>query len=414
MLIPEIDLNSYLYDLPDNYIAQVPNDFREKSKLLFTNTNEKNIKHLHFFDIIDLVNQNSLIVLNESKVIPARIRFNKLSGGKAEILCINPIEPSIDPQLVLASKKSCKWHCIIGGKKINIGQRFDFEIDYNNEKIILNANIIDRKDNTAIIEFSWKPDNFTFAEVLNSVGSIPLPPYIKRKPVELDKITYQTVYASCDGSVAAPTAGLHFSDDIINKLKQKGIDFAKVILHIGPGTFVPITADNIIEHEMHTEMVSITKQTIFQVYKALQNGQKIIATGTTSVRALESLFWLGFYIKEHRGVDCNNLCVEQWLPYQYSFDNNQATKLEILDIIINYMEMNKISTISFNTKLFIVPGYVFQIVQGLITNFHLPGSTLILLVAAFIGDSFWKEIYSEAILNNYRFLSYGDSSFIIK
>lgn len=403
-LIPAINLDEYNYHLPNEKIADFPESKRNFSKLLFADVINKKIEYYKFNDIINLLPENTSLVINSTKVIAARIFMEKPTGGKAEILCTNPLEPSVDPQIVMQNKKNCVWDCIIGGKRIKEGMIL---INKDND---FTAKIIKRYDNKAIVKFEWD-DNKTFGEILSEMGKIPLPPYIRRDTQDLDKERYQTIYAKAQGSVAAPTAGLHFTDNIIEDIKNNGININEVILHVGPGTFVPISED-VNNHHMHKERIFIDINTLTNIYKDIKSKKKIIATGTTSVRTLESLFWAGQKIYSFGRIELNNKFINQWDPY-YSYEK-KINAVESLETLIEYLDKNEIKLLSGETSLFIVPGYDFKIINGMITNFHLPKSTLILLVAAFTGKDLWRYIYSSAIENNFRFLSYGDSSLLLK
>ena len=403
--IPEIDLNLFDYELPKSKIAEFPLENREDSKLLFFDSNSNILEHSNFKTISNLVENNSLLVMNNTKVIAARIPALKSSGGKAEILCIEPISPSIDPQIVMNSKDTCTWKCIIGGRNI----KKDDVLITSDKK--LEAFILEKKDNIALVEFSWK--EFTFAQMLNNIGKIPLPPYIKREATEFDYIRYQTVYAKNEGSVAAPTAGLHFSDNIIDDLKRKNVKITELILHVGPGTFLPIESDDIRTHNMHFEQFFVHKNSLENIYNAIISGNDIIATGTTSIRTLESIYILGAKLLEN-DIDFNNLNVLQEDAYNLYKNSSMPTAENVIYSILNLMDKHNIEQIYGKTQLFIVPGFKFQIVNKLITNFHLPKSTLLLLVAAFIGTDNFKKVYQSALENNYRFLSYGDSSLLVR
>ncbi len=404
-LIPDIDLNDFDYPLPKSKIADYPLDCRDESKLLYVNPNIGIIEHYKFKDIVELISENSLLVMNSTKVIAARIPVFKTTGGKAEILCIEPVLPSIDPQLVMSCRHTCSWSCIIGGRKIHSG-----DILLTADKT-LQCTIIEKKDNIAVVKFDW--NNSTFAEILDSIGKIPLPPYIKREATEFDTERYQTVYAKNDGSVAAPTAGLHFSDFVMEKIRNKSVDIAELILHVGPGTFLPIETDSINQHTMHFEQFFIDINTLKKILTALKNNKKIIATGTTSARTLESLYILGAKLL-NKDANLNEINIFQEDAYNLYQTENLPSPIVAFEEIIFLMEKLNIKQINGKTQLFIVPGFKFQIADILITNFHLPKSTLLLLVAAFIGNDYYRKAYNSALENDYRFLSYGDSSLLFR
>jgi S-adenosylmethionine:tRNA ribosyltransferase-isomerase len=411
--IPEINLENYYYNLPQDRIAQFPEPDRSNSKFLLAKATTGEISHHRFSEIHELIPENSLLIINSTKVIAARLLLRKESGGKAEILCVEPVKPNNDPQLVMAATKSCTWKCIIGGKKIIPGMVLSPEFAF--QEINLNAIILERNGNEAIVEFFWKPESESFASVLEELGNVPLPPYIKRDADENDKDRYQTIYAQNDGSVAAPTAGLHFTDEIIQKLKDKNIPICEVSLHVGPGTFKPIE-ESIQMHDMHSEQIFVNRKSIEMILSHLKTQKSpIIATGTTSLRAIESLYWFGMklLIEPEKFKDTKELFVEQWDPYNIT-ENSQKPHTIVLEAILHWMYENQIEILTGKTKLFIVPGYEFKIVNGLITNYHIPKSTLILLVAAFLGDKLWRQVYEDAMRNGYRFLSYGDASILFK
>jgi S-adenosylmethionine:tRNA ribosyltransferase-isomerase len=401
--IPSINLDEYNYNLPQDRIPKFPVKERSKSKLLYADINAEKISNHLFENISELIPDNSSIVINSTKVIAARLNLLKQTGGKAEILLINPIKPSIDPQIVMQTSNNIVWDCIIGGKRINEGSIL------KGTKHNFHAEILKRYENKAIVEFNWEDDK-SFGEILEEMGKIPLPPYLKRDTEEEDKERYQTIYAKEQGSVAAPTAGLHFTDNTIELLKKRNISFHELILHVGPGTFVPIESD-VQNHNMHNERIFVNIETIMAIYEDLKNKKRIIATGTTSVRTLESLFWAGQKIISFGDIEFNENFIRQWDPYyQYK---NIAKPIESIEALINHLNKKNITVITGETSLFIVPGYEFKLVDGIITNFHLPKSTLILLVAAFTGKELWRKIYNYALDNDYRFLSYGDSSLLL-
>jgi S-adenosylmethionine:tRNA ribosyltransferase-isomerase len=398
----DINLNDYDYELPASRIANFPLEERANSKLLFVEKKSGKIQHRVFRELPDLIPENSFLLVNSSKVISARIFVQKATGAKVEILCVEPVEPSIDPQIAMTAKAYCIWNCIIGGKKI----KENSELFLKNDKLTFTAKIISKNEQNAVVKFEWNED-ISFSELLTKIGHIPLPPYIKREDIESDKERYQTVYAEYEGSVAAPTAGLHFTDDVLKKIKNRNIEIANLILHVGPGTFKPIDTDNIAEHDMHSEMIIINRDTLQNIVNAIQENKYIIATGTTSMRTIESLYWLGV---KNINSEIFQDKLEQWDCYNLE---QTISPVQSFQKIIDYMNLMKIDNLSFRTSLLIVPGYKFKIVKGLITNFHLPKSTLILLVAAFIGKELWQKSYKEAMENEYRFLSYGDSSLLL-
>ena len=407
IIIPEIDLSQYDYSLSKEKIAYFPLEKREMSKLLLVNSENDEIGHYAFNEIENFIPSNSLMILNDTKVIQARLFFYKATGGKIELLLVEPQAPSTDPAVTLSAKSKCTWKCFIGGKHVREG----LVLKNLENNILLTATVISREENTGQIEFSW-PADISFSEMIKNKGKTPLPPYIVRKADSLDIERYQTVYAGADGSVAAPTAGLHFSENILNKLKNNGIKFTNITLHVGPGTFQPVENEDISKHNMHSEQIFITKENIDKLLTSIKEKDNIIAVGTTSVRTIESLYWFGLKLKQKKWND-SFLFVEQWEPYSYTEEELIAPE-ESVSEIISWMNENKITEIHGWTKIIIVPGYDFKYITGLLTNFHLPKSTLILLVSAFIGTKKWKLAYNAALENNYRFLSYGDSSLLFR
>ncbi|MEO5977829.1 MAG: S-adenosylmethionine:tRNA ribosyltransferase-isomerase [Chryseolinea sp.] len=388
-------VNEFTYDLPHDRIALHPLTDRDDSKLLIYRRGE--IKHRKFTNLPAELPDNSMLVFNNTKVIPARLRFKKDTGAAIEVFLLEPTLPSTLLSHAMQTKGECTWKCAIGNLK-RWNSESTLSLSINN--IELDASLIERTN--GIVRFQWR-DHLTFAEVIESLGNVPLPPYIKRTADEHDKQRYQTVYSEPEGAVAAPTAGLHFTSRTLQALKEKAIPVDFVTLHVSAGTFLPIKVEDITDHQMHREQIIITLQNI----KNLLRGIKVIAVGTTSMRTLESLFWFGVKLLENSDA---KFSVNQNDPYQ----NRQLIPktTEALYAVIEFMEMKKIDQIIGETSIFIRPGYIFRICQGLITNFHQPASTLILLVAAFIGDD-WKRVYAEAMNNGYRFLSYGDSSLLL-
>jgi S-adenosylmethionine:tRNA ribosyltransferase-isomerase len=398
-----IILSEYTYELPEERIAAFPMENREESLLLVCEK-EGNIYHDHFLNVADYLEKGDHLVFNNSRVIPARLIFTKNSGSKIEIFCLAPVDP---PQydLSLGAKGGCIWECMIGNLKRFKGKNLTLEIRTNGLPIRLNAEKLKQDGNLAEIRFSWQPGTVTFAEILSSIGKTPLPPYIKREPDENDRERYQTIYSKKDGSVAAPTAGLHFTDRVFDRLKSKNIALNEVTLHVGAGTFQPIKGDSLQKHAMHAEFIQVSRDFIHSM-SALN--QPVVAVGTTSVRTLESLYWMGVKLLQQGTSDSEGLSLEQWEAYGLKQDVSIRDAFHVLDQWLVHRRLNEFFS---STRLMIVPGYRFRTIKTLITNFHQPGSTLLLLVAAFIGSS-WKEAYRYALGNGFRFLSYGDSSIL--
>jgi len=401
--IEKIRIEEFDYQLPDERIAKYPLEKRELSKLLVYNKGEVN--HSGFQNITDVISDNSVLVFNNTKVIQARLKFQKETGAKVEIFCLEPHNPT-DYNLMFQSKGSCEWKCIVGNLKkwksgslksiININGK---EVNFFAEKVSVNANDI-------IVRFSWDDTSVSFSEILENSGNTPIPPYLNRETEDIDKTRYQTVYSRNKGSVAAPTAGLHFTDEIIEKLNKQGTQTLELTLHVGAGTFKPVQSKCIGDHDMHTEHIVIKKEFLKNL---LSLNKDVIAVGTTSVRTLESLYWLGVKCLINSEINISDLFVNQWDPYvnEVSFSWQEAVKA-ILDKLLAE-DLDELKTF---TRIMIVPGYKLRLVKALITNFHQPKSTLLLLISAFIGEK-WKEVYKYAMENDFRFLSYGDSSILI-
>ncbi len=406
-----ISINDYTYSLPEERIAKYPLAARDASKLLIYKKGA--IKEDVYKNIAEHVPENSLLVFNNTKVVEARLLFHKSTGGVIEIFCLEPHEKYPDITTAMLQKEKVLWQCLVGGaSKWKAGQILEKKIQYGEQAIILLAKYVQKRNDSFIIELSWTPASLSFAEVLHYVGAIPLPPYIKRAVEESDHTRYQTVYAHYEGSVAAPTAGLHFTDNTFTQLEEQNIQTDFVTLHVGAGTFKPVKSETMQEHEMHAEWIDVSKKTIENILKNLDNN--IIAVGTTSLRTLESLYWLGvkqFGFRSSKfGVESDrSLSLLQWEAYDLN-EKNLDVK-DSLESLLNWMEKNKLEHLVAKTQILIAPGYDFKIVNGLITNFHQPQSTLLLLVAALIGDD-WRKVYDYAMQNDFRFLSYGDGSLL--
>ncbi len=400
MNTPKIDLKAYEYTLPEERIAKFPLEKRDSSKLL--QYKDRAISHFNFSDIPKLIPSDSILVYNNTKVIPARLIFQRETGAKIEIFLLQPISPTtVIPEIMLA-KFPVVWETMIGNsKKWKDGEILKGKVQFQNQEIILSAKLLEREKR--LVEFSWDNSLVAFVDLVEACGEVPLPPYLNRKPIEQDKSRYQTVYSEKEGAVAAPTAGLHFTDEILKKLKSKGVQTEHVTLHVSAGTFQPIKSETIEEHPMHSEQIHIDIQSIRNL---INHTGKIVAVGTTSVRTLESLYWYG--VKLLRNED-EKFFIPKLYPYG-NFEELPDLKTSF-QAIVEQMEKRDIGTLVGSTEIFIFPGYKFKVVRGLITNFHQPGSTLILLIASILGEK-WKELYEEALLKDYRFLSYGDSSLL--
>jgi len=399
--IKKIQIDEYNYPLPEHRIARYPLAQRDASKLLVAHG--KFISEDHFWKISNYLPQNSLLVLNETKVVQARLRFQNANGAAIELFVLEPHEQNLDYQLAYARSSPVIWNCLVGNSKRWKAGVLTLEIKLEEEIIVLKAARVEKKEGHSVVQFSWNKPAFSFAEVLDAAGEIPLPPYLNRKAEPSDKERYQTVFARQDGSVAAPTASLHFTPELMADIKAAGHDFAKITLHVGAGTFKPVSTAEIGDHQMHAEQIVIQKTILQQLIEAIE--RPIIAVGTTSMRSIESLYWLGVMVAE-QGMTQRELHLPQWFPYEEH--NALPDAVSVLKNLIKYLEINQLESFKATTALMIAPGYEFRIVNGLITNFHQPKSTLLLLVSALIGEQ-WKSAYQYALENDFRFLSYGDS-----
>lgn len=401
-MIPDIRIEDYNYPLPDERIAKYPLTERDSSKLLCYRSG--NVQEYVFRELPTLLPDNAIMVFNDTKVVPARLHFTRQTGARIEIFCLQPVDPE-EYNLAFATTSSCSWKCVIGNAKKWKGDILSL---YNPEQssdisaINMTAELLSRDGETGTVKFSWEGGE-PFSRILEICGTIPIPPYLNRESESIDKERYQTLYAKIRGSVAAPTAGLHFTERVLNEIKSKGIDTETVCLHVGAGTFLPVKDSEVAKHPMHREPFVVSLDFLKDIRLS---GKKVIAVGTTSVRTLESLYYIGVScIENGRPED-----VEQWAPYTREYN---WTLEESLDAIISYLEKNELKELSAGTRIIIVPGFQFRIVDMLVTNFHQPESTLILLVSAFVGGD-WKTIYNYALEHGFRFLSYGDSSLLFR
>ena len=399
-LADSIRLSDYTYDLPDDRIARYPVSPRDASRLLVYKNGA--VDHLHFRQLTDQLPADSLLVFNDTRVIPARVYFQKATGATIEILLLHPEVPTRiinDAMLVIGS---CTWACMIGNKKRwKPTESLTRIISIQEKSVTLQASYADYEQN--LVQLSWDSDA-TFLDIVLALGEIPLPPYLRRATETQDQDTYQTIYARQEGAVAAPTAGLHFTDSVLQQLTDKGIQRAFLTLHVGAGTFQPIKVETITEHHMHSEQVVYTRGLVESL---LQKSERIIPVGTTSLRSLESLYWYGVKLLR---TESTEFWIEKLYPYSVS-EAEVPSAQQSLTAVLDFMKKQDLTEITGETEIFIFPGYTFRLCKGLITNYHQPGSTLILLVAAFVGVD-WKKIYQEALTKDYRFLSYGDSSLL--
>jgi S-adenosylmethionine:tRNA ribosyltransferase-isomerase len=396
----QVKISDYIYELNDDRIAKYPVEPRDNSKLLFYE--KEKISHHHFTDIVDTLPKNTHLVLNNTKVIPARMFFKRETGAIIEIFLLNPVSPSNVISLAMEAKFESVWECVIGNKKKwKTDEILHAEVELNAHTVSIQASFANREDNE--VKISWNSaDNFS--ELVEAFGKIPLPPYLNRESEETDIENYQTVYSKNKGAVAAPTAGLHFTDTVFEKIAKKGIKKSFLTLHVGAGTFLPVKTENALEHPMHNEQLVFSK--IF-VQTLIENHGFVVPVGTTSMRSLESLYWFGVKLIEN---EKSNFFIEKLFPY---IERKEISTVDALKAVLSCFEKNNLTEIIGQTEIMIFPSYKFKICKGLITNFHQPSSTLLMLVAAFVGENNWKKIYSEALNNNYRFLSFGDSSLLI-
>ncbi len=400
----QIQIKNYNYPLPDERIAKFPLQERDESKLLIYDQGK--ISQDIFYNLSDYLPKDHLLIFNNTRVIQARIRLQKETGANIEIFCLEPAQP-VDYNLNFQETEHSAWYCMIGNLKKWKEGELKQTITLNNSSVTLYATRGEAHETGHRVDFHWDNPSFTFADILEAFGELPIPPYLNRKTVEKDKMTYQTVYSKIEGSVAAPTAGLHFTPRVFNKFKELNIDYDEVTLHVGAGTFKPVKSEEIGNHEMHTEYFSVKKETI---QKLIAFDAKVIAVGTTSVRTLESLYFIGVYLEEHPNANEDELAVKQWQPYT---GESSLSPMNALNNILNYLEQHNLDRLNTHTRIIIAPGYEYKLVKAMVTNFHQPQSTLLLLVSAFVKENHWKDIYSYALSHDFRFLSYGDSSLLI-
>lgn len=400
----QIDISEYDYSLPDSRIAKFPLAKRDESKLLLYKDGK--VSETIFRNISDYLPQGSFIVFNNTRVIQARLLFQKETGARIEVFCLEPVEPH-DYALIFQQTERCRWICLVGNLKKWKTGKLSRIVDIRGEQIALYAEKIHTSGDSHLIEFSWDNPSYTFADLLEAAGVLPIPPYLHRDTEESDLNTYQTVYSKIKGSVAAPTAGLHFTPEVLADLDAKGFKREELTLHVGAGTFKPVKSETIEEHEMHTEYISVNRSSIEHIR---ENLGKIIAVGTTSVRTLESLYYIGVVLSRKPNATAEELVVGQWMPYDAS--NNTLSAYDALTFVLDYLNRQQTDRLISATQIMIAPGYNFKVVKGIITNFHQPKSTLLLLISAFVkGD--WKPIYNYALNHDFRFLSYGDSSLLL-
>lgn len=398
--VRNIRISDYNYPLPDHRIAKHPLAAREQCKLLCYKVGGE-ISEGHFYDVPAVLPEKAMLVYNNTRVINARLRFRKSTGSTIEIFCLEPVAPC-DYQLIFQTTQSCTWLCLVGNSKRWKQGPLTQEIEVDGKTVTLEANRGERRGNSFEIEFSWNGD-VTFASILEAIGEIPIPPYLNRGTESTDSADYQTVYSHIDGSVAAPTAGLHFTDEVLAECDKRGITRRELTLHVGAGTFQPVKSENIGEHEMHHEFISVQRSLLVDLINA---EGPVVAVGTTSVRTLESLYYVGQVLETNPDADEEMLTVKQWMPY--STPCEISTK-KALQNVVDYLDRHHAEAYMGSTQLMIAPGFQYRIISGMITNFHQPQSTLLLLVSAFVGVDHWRAIYDYALDHDFRFLSYGDA-----
>ncbi|MBO5107384.1 MAG: S-adenosylmethionine:tRNA ribosyltransferase-isomerase [Bacteroidales bacterium] len=401
-MLPDIRIEDFTYELPDDRIAKYPLKYRDSSQLL--SYKDGNIDKRSFSGISELIPDDSLMIFNDTKVVPARLHFQRPTGAHIEIFCLEPVQPE-EYVSMFAVTGSCRWKCIVGNIKRwknDTLTLYNPMADRRIEEMGLKADLIERIGETSVIEFSWDIDA-PFSQVLEVCGTVPIPPYLNRNTEDVDLERYQTLYARYRGSVAAPTAGLHFTENVLESIRNKGVVTDTVCLHVGAGTFLPVKSSLVAEHTMHREPFVVTLELLERL---IERKGKVVAVGTTSVRTLESLYYAGVScIENGRPED-----VGQWDPYsrEYDYPTDEALKA-----IVDYLKANGLKELKIGTRIIIVPGFRFRLVDILVTNFHQPQSTLLLLISAFV-DGDWRRIYDYALANDFRFLSYGDSSILFR
>ena len=398
----KIDITNYHYELPDELIARHPLQERDNSKLLSYRDGQIN-SHI-FHEIPDILKNYHHLIFNNTKVIPARLFFRKETGAEIEILLLEPFSPG-EYNLAFQAREKSVWKCLVGNAKKWKSGILEKQMHIKKNLIIFRAEIQNKDKGFNLVSFSWDNPDISFPEILQVAGVTPLPPYLKRQAEYSDKERYQTIYSKFEGSVAAPTAGLHFTESIFEGLRERKIGYSNITLHIGAGTFLPVKENNAVKHNMHIEHFSIAEESIRELLAAKI---RLVPVGTTTIRTLESLYWIAVKITE-KFPEKDLLFLDQWEHYQLK---DKLSRSDALQVVLEYMRENNLDHLNASTRIMITPGYKFRMTDGIITNFHQPGSTLLLLIAAFAGDD-WRRIYDYALKNNYRFLSYGDSSILL-
>jgi S-adenosylmethionine:tRNA ribosyltransferase-isomerase len=406
----QLSIHDFTYPLPPERIAPEPLPDRAASRLLVNRGGT--ITDQHFRDLPSELPAGSLLIFNDTRVVRARLLALRPTGGQVELFCLEPVAPHRSLELALQQTGHCTWRCLVGnGRRWKEGSVTLEFTTTEGQTATLHAERQVQEAGTALIDFRWEPAALPFAEVLRAAGHLPLPPYIARPDTAADAVRYQTVYAAAEGAVAAPTAGLHFTPEILDELREKGFSTGHITLHVGAGTFQPVKADHMAGHPMHTEPILVTAALLRQLLT--HRPRPVLAVGTTSLRTLETLYWLGVgLLQSSAGNAPHELLVTQWQPYEQADAAAHITPEAALTALLLHLEAQGTDTLEANTRLLIAPGYQFRLITGLITNFHQPESTLLLLVAALLGPD-WRAVYDHALAHNYRFLSYGDSSLLL-
>ncbi len=404
--IRDLRIADYDYDLPDERIAKHPLAQREQCKLLYYKGGD--IQERRFWEVPALLPEQSTLIYNNTRVINARLRFRKETGSTIEIFCLEPVAPR-DYEQIFQTTGHCVWQCLVGNSKRWKQGALAQKVDIDDREVTLTATRGEQRGNAWEISFDWdKGVNCTFADVLGAIGEIPIPPYLNRGTEQSDSTDYQTVYSHIDGSVAAPTAGLHFTHEVLADCDKRGIRRREITLHVGAGTFQPVKSEHIGDHPMHYEFISVPRDVILDIINA---PGPIIAVGTTSVRTLESLYYIGQILEDNPDADEEALTVTQWMPYTTPC---QISTQQALQNIVDYLDRHHADAYMGSTQLMIAPGFEYRIVSGMVTNFHQPQSTLLLLVAAFVGNDQWRGMYDYAMDHGFRFLSYGDAQLLLR
>lgn len=400
-----IHISDFDYELPDERIAKFPLPERDHSKLLLYRHGE--VSEDVFTSLPEYIEANELMIFNNTKVIQARLHFRKETGALIEVFCLEPVVPA-DYALNFQQTSHSGWLCLIGNLKKWKEGTLHRQLTIKGLPVTLSATRGECRGTSHYVEFSWNNADITFADILEEFGELPIPPYLNRETEESDKVNYQTVYSKIKGSVAAPTAGLHFTEDVMEHLRQKNVELEELTLHVGAGTFKPVKSEEIEGHEMHTEWISVSRHTLERI---VEHGGQVVAVGTTSVRTLETLYYIGIILQGNPDANEDDLYIKQWYPYSIP-EEKELTSVQALQNIIDYLDRHHLEVLHSCTQIIIAPGYTYHVVRKMITNFHQPKSTLLLLVSAFVNGD-WKKIYRYALAHGFRFLSYGDSSLLI-